>query len=147
MKGWFGGVSGVVRGGIVVGGVATVLATPAAAQGMGGGGWEPTLGHVLRTLAHLVGILGGLTLVYFVDQIRRETRGSTVATSTKYVLVGTVLFVLVFVGMEAQHLLGVDLWYFARGQDLTQTWWMIALAAMMLLYTLGFRTLVKEVGG
>lgn len=129
--------------GLLLGGIATVLTTPAAAQGMGG--WEATPGHLARTLAHLIGIAGGVAILYYVERIRRETRGSTLATSSKYVLVGTALFILVFVGMEANHLLGIDLWYFARGMDLTQTWWMITLAAMMLLYTLGFRTLVKEV--
>lgn len=132
-----------LAGGFLFGGIATVFATPVAAQGMGG--WEATPGHLARTLAHLIGIGGGVAILYYVEQIRRETRGSTLATSSKYVLVGTALFILVFVGMEANHLLGIDLWYFARGMDLTQTWWMITLAAMMLLYTLGFRTLVNEV--
>lgn len=134
-----------VRTVTVVAGVLATVVSPVAAQGMGGG-WEPSLGHLARTGTHLLGIVGGLVIVYLANRIRSETSGSVVATTSTYVIVGTVLFVLVFVGMEANHVLGVDVWYFADGMDLTRTWYMIALAGMMLSYTLGFRALVKEVG-
>lgn len=135
----------VARLGVVGISVLTVMTAPAAAQGMGGG-WEPTLGHLVRTLVHLIGIVGGFVIIYFANQVRQETSGSTMATISNYVIVGTALFILVFLGMEANHLLGVDLWYFAEGLALTQTWYMIALAGMMLLYMLGFKQLVESVG-
>lgn len=135
----------VVRFTVLVGSSVTFMVSPVAAQGMGGG-WEPTAGHLARTVTHLLGIVGGMTIIYFTDRIRRQTRGSALETTSRYVIVGTALFVLVFLGMEANHLLGIDLWYFAEGMALTRTWFMIVLATMILLYTLAFRTLIKEVG-
>lgn len=134
---------GIARLGVMGISVLTILIVSVAAHSMGR---ELTIGHVLRTLVHLIGIVGGLAIIYFANQIRRETSGSEMATISKYVIVGTVLFVLVFMGMEATHLFGVDLWYFADGADLTRTWYMISLAVMIFMYTLGFRKLVKAVG-
>lgn len=110
------------------------------------GRWEPTVGHVTRTTAHLVGILGGVAIVYLTDDVRRKTRGSAMGTSSLLVELGTVLFVAVFVGMEAQHSLGVDVWYFAGTQAVTQAWWMISLAVVMLCYAVAYWYLVREVG-
>lgn len=110
------------------------------------GRWEATPGHVLRTLAHMVGIFGGVAIVYFTDDIRRKTRGSAMETSSFIVEIGTILFVAVFVGMEAQHSLGIDLWYFASTMRLTQTWWMISLSLVMASYAVAYRYLVEEVG-
>ena len=128
---------------VVVGALA--LATLAAVAGFVGQ-WKPTPGHVLRTLAHMVGIFGGVAIIYFTDDIRRKTRGSAMETSSFVVEMGTVLFVAVFVGMEARHSLGVDIWYFASTPATTQTWWMIALAGVMLSYAVAYRYLVAEVG-
>lgn len=120
---------------------------PVAAQSGMNAPWEATPGHIARTAAHLVGILGGLGIIYYADSVRRRTRGSTLGRSMLKVEVGTVLFVTVFLGMESAHLLGVKLWYFADTMAVTQLWYMITLAVVMLLYTLSYRTIVREMGG
>lgn len=127
--------------------LATVVVAPIATRGMVNSSWELTPGHVTRTLAHLVGIMGGLGIVYYAASVRERTKGSTLGTSMLYVEAGTVLFVAVFLGMEAQHLLGVQLWYFADTMAITQLWYMIALTVVMLLYTAAYRNLVVEMGG
>lgn len=110
------------------------------------GSWEATPGHVLRSLAHMVGIVGGVAIVYFTEEIRCQTRGAAMETSSFIVEMATILFVAVFVGMEAQHSLGVDLWYFAPAGTITQTWWMISLALVMASYAVAYRYLLEEVG-
>lgn len=142
--------SGMVRWAAVgIGAVvlATVVVAPIATRGTVNSGWELTPGHVARTLAHLVGIVGGLGIVYYAETVRGRTKGSTLGTSMLYVEVGTALFVAVFLGMEAQHLLGVGLWYFADTMAVTQLWYMVALTVVMLLYTAAYRALVVEMGG
>lgn len=139
-------LASAVIGGAVAVGVLTAIATPAAAQGMRGG-WEPTVGHLTRTLAHVIGVVGGLAMVYFADDIRRKTAGSTVGACALLTEVGTALFVLVFLDMEVGHLLGTGLWSGSRSVGVTRLWWMTALAAMVALYTLSYRTLVRDVGG
>lgn len=137
--------SAVVVGALAVGFLAAI-AVPAAAQGMRGG-WEPTAGHLARTLAHGVGIVGGLVIVYLADDVRRKTRGSTLGRASLLVEVGTALFVLVFLDMEVGHLVGAGLWTGTSSMGVTRLWWMAALAAMIGLYTLSYRTLVTEIGG
>lgn len=123
----------------------SLFAMPAAAAGMSGG-WKPTAGHIARTTAHVVGILGGLVIMYYTNEIRRKTQGSTMARSSLLVLAGTGLFVLVFLGMESGHLLGIDLWYFTSTKAVTKFWWMTVLAVVLVLYTLSYRNIVKEMG-
>lgn len=135
----------LTNGALLVG-LLAVIATPAAAQGMRGG-WEPTVGHLARSLAHLIGIVGGLAIVYLADDIRRKTKGSTVGNSSLLVEAGTVLFVLVFLDMEVGHLFGVGLWTGSSSMGVTRLWWMAALAAMVGLYTLSYRTIVTDFGG
>lgn len=120
---------------------------PVSAQTGMNAPWEPTPGHLARTGAHLVGILGGLAIIYYADRVRRRTRGSTLGRSMLMVEVATVLFVTVFLGMEGAHFFGVQLWYFADTMAVTQLWYMLTLAVVMLLYTLSYRTLVVEMGG
>lgn len=134
-----------VRVGLAVGFLAAI-ATPAAAQMMRGG-WEPSLGHLARSAAHLIGIVGGLVIVYYADVVRRRTRGSTVARSSLLVEVGTALFVLVFLDMEVGHVAGVGLWSASASTGVTRLWWMAGLAATIALYTLSYRSLVTDVGG
>lgn len=136
----------VVGGSLAIVVLAVGPGAVAAQSGMGAP-WEATPGHVARSVAHLIGIGGGLVIVYNADAIRRRTGGSTLGTSMQFVEAGTVVFVLVFLGMEAEHLLGIHLWYFADTMAITQLWYMIALAAVMLLYTLAYRNLVVEMGG
>ena len=131
-------------GALLVGFLAAIAA-PAAAQMRGG--WEPTMGHLARTLAHGIGIVGGLAIVYLADDIRRKTSGSTVGACALLTEVGTALFVLVFLDMEVGHLLGSGLWTGSSSMGVTRLWWMAALAAMVALYTLSYRSLVKDVGG
>lgn len=109
-------------------------------------GWQPTVGHLARTIAHFIGITGGLMIIYYTDAIRQRTAGSTLERTSTLIEVGTAFFVLVFVGMEAQHSFGVQLWYFADSMYVTQTWWMITLTLVMVLYTLSYRKLVNEIG-
>ena len=135
----------LVRVGLAVAFLAAI-ATPAAAQMMRGG-WEPSFGHLARSAAHWIGILGGLAIVYFADDVRRKTKGSTVASSSLLVEVGTAMFVLVFLDMEVGHLVGAGLWTGSSSMGVTRLWWMAALAAMIALYTLSYRTLVTEIGG
>lgn len=131
--------------GVILVGFLTVIAAPAAAQMRGG--WEPTLGHLARSFAHLIGVVGGLAIVYFADNVRRKTAGSTLGHVSLLVEAGTALFVLVFLDMEIGHALGVGLWTASSSMGVTRLWWMAALAAMIGLYTLSYRTLVTEVGG
>ena len=130
---------------LLVGCFLAAIAVPAAAQMRGG--WEPTVGHLARTLAHGIGIVGGLAIVYFADDIRRKTAGSTVGACALLTEVGTALFVLVFLDMEVGHLLGAGLWTGSSSMGVTRLWWMAALAAMVALYTLSYRSLVRDVGG
>ena len=142
--------SGMVRwvpGGLAVAAVVTLGAVALVAGDPSGSSWEATPGHVARTAAHLVGIAGGLGIVYYAVTVHARTRGSTLGRSMFLVGVGTALFVLVFLGMESQHLLGVDLWYFADTMAVTQLWFMLALTAVMALYTVAYRNLVVEMGG
>lgn len=130
---------------IVVVAFVGAVAVPAAAQMRGG--WVPSAGHLARTGAHAIGILGGLVIVYYVDDIRRKTAGSTVGAAALLTEVGTLLFVLVFVDMEVSHVFGAGLWSGSASMDVTRLWWMGGLAAMVALYTLSYRTLVRDVGG
>lgn len=130
---------------LLVAGLLAAIAVPAAAQMRGG--WEPSVGHLARSGAHLIGIVGGLVIVYLADDVRRKTEGSTVGSASLLVEAGTVLFVLVFLDMEAGHLLGTGLWTGTNSMGVTRLWWMAALAAMIGLYTLSYRTLVTDVGG
>ena len=136
----------MVVGGILVAALLAAIATPVAAQGMRGG-WEPSVGHFARSIAHWIGIVGGLAIVYLADDVRRKTKGSTVASSSLLVEAGTAVFVLVFLDMEVGHLLGTGLWTGTSSMGITRLWWMAALAAMIALYTLSYRTLVTQVGG
>lgn len=130
---------------ILVVGLLAAIAVPAAAQMRGG--WEPSVGHLARSGAHLIGIVGGLVIAYLADDVRRKTSGSTLGRASLLVEAGTVLFVLVFLDMEVGHLLGAGLWTGASSMGVTRLWWMAALAAMIGLYTLSYRTLVTEIGG
>ena len=130
---------------LLVAGLLAAIAAPAAAQMRGG--WEPSLGHLARSGAHLVGIVGGVLIVYLADDVRRKTGESTVGRASLLVEAGTVLFVLVFLDMEVGHLLGSGLWTGASSMGVTRLWWMAALAAMIGLYTLSYRSLVTDVGG
>lgn len=136
-----------VAGGLGIAVVVVLAAAPVVAGRLVDSSWEPTVGHVLRTAAHLVGIAGGLGIGYYALTVRGRTMGSTLGRSMGYVTVGTGLFVLVFLGMESQHLLGVKLWYFADTMAITQLWYMVGMTAVMLLYTLAYRSLVVEMGG
>lgn len=139
-------VASTVAGTLVAVAFLAAIAAPAAAQGMRGG-WEPTAGHLARTLAHGIGVVGGVAIVYFADDIRKKTAGSTVGACALLTEVGTALFVLVFLDMEVGHLLGAGLWTGGSSVGVTRLWWMAALAAMVALYTLSYRTLVRDVGG
>lgn len=130
---------------IVVGAFVFAITVPAAAQMRGG--WVPNAGHFARTGAHAIGIVGGLAIVYYVDDIRRKTAGSTVGAAALLTEVGTLLFVFVFVDMEVGHVFAVGLWSGGASMDVTRLWWMGGLAAMVALYTLAYRTLVTDVGG
>lgn len=130
---------------LLVAGLLTTIAVPAAAQMRGG--WEPNAGHLARTAAHGIGILGGLAIAYYADDVRRKTAGSTLGQVSLLVEVGTALFVLVFLDMEVGHLLGTGLWTGANSMGVTRLWWMAALAAMIGLYALSYRSLVTDVGG
>lgn len=138
-------MAGTALRGALLAGLLVAIAAPAAAQMRGG--WEPTTGHLARTLAHGIGIVGGLVIVYFADDVRRKTAGSTVGACALLTEVGTALFVLVFLDMEVGHLLGSGLWTGAGSMGVTRLWWMTALAAMVTLYTLSYRRLVNDVGG
>lgn len=137
--------SRIVWGGLIAG-LLVAIATPAAAQGMRGG-WEPTAGHLARSIAHAIGIGGGMAIIYYADVVRRKTAGSTVGHSSLLVEAGTILFVLVFIDMEVGHLFGIGLWSTTASMGVTRLWWMAALAGMIALYTLSYRTLVTEIGG
>lgn len=130
---------------VVVGAFVVAITVPAAAQMRGG--WVPSAGHLARTGTHAIGIVGGLAIVYYADDIRRRTAGSTVGAVALLTEVGTLLFVLVFVDMEVGHVFGVGLWSGGASMDVTRLWWMGGLAAMVALYTLAYRTLVTDVGG
>ena len=134
----------MLRRGLLLTGFVSLFATPAAAQGMGG--WEPTAGHIVRTVAHLIGIVGGLVIVYFAYDLWKQTKGSTVGKSSFIVAVSTLLFVLVFTSMEAMHALGRNFWYFADTDLIRKTWWMIALTIVITAYTVSYRYLVQKVG-
>lgn len=136
-----------VTGGVIVAALLSIAVIPIAAQSWITSSWELTPGHVARTAAHLVGIAGGLGIVYYAETVRRRTEGSTLGRSMLLFEVGTALFVLVFLGMETEHLFGVRLWYFADTMAITQLWYMIALASVMLLYTAAYRNIVVEIGG
>ncbi len=109
-------------------------------------GWEPTVGHVARTVAHLIGIVGGLVILSLAEIIRRRTKGSAMSSSMLMVEIGTLLFVLVFLDMEANHFLDVQLWYFADSMLIRQTWWMVALAFVMGSFALAYRRILRKVG-
>lgn len=122
-----------------------LVAESAAGQGMRGA-WAPDIGHMSRSVAHWIGILGGLAIIYFSLSVRRNMGGSPVANCGLLVGVGTALFVLVFLDMEAGHLLGRGLWSATVSNEIAQLWWMTALAAMITLYTVSYRELVVGVG-
>lgn len=109
-------------------------------------GWEPTAGHLARTAAHLTGIIGGLVIIYLANRIRLSTIGSSLARISKLVMIATGLFVLVFLDMEAGHILGVNLWYFTESMLMGQLGWMTTLAVVLTLYALSYRKLVRELG-
>jgi hypothetical protein len=134
-------------GGFLFVGMLAITVLWAAIDGGVSASWEFTVGHVARTVAHLIGIGGGLVIVYYADEVRWRTSGSALARSMGFVEAGTALFVLVFLGMEADHLFGVRVWYFADTMALAQLWYMIALTVVMLCYTAAYRTLVVEMGG
>ena len=135
---------GAIGRGLFLTGFVSLLATPAAAQGMGG--WEPTVGHIARSLAHLIGIVGGLVIFYLAADLRRQTKGSTVGTSSLIVAIGTLMFVLVFLSMEAMHAFGRNFWYFADTDMIRKTWWMIGLTLVIGSYSMSYRYLVEKVG-
>lgn len=136
--------STVVRTTVVAAALAAI-AIPAAAQMRGE--WVPDAGHLARTAAHAVGIVGGTVIVYYADDIRRRTAGSTVGAAALLTELGTLLFVLVFADMEVGHVFGGGLWSGAMSTGVTRLWWMAGLAAMVTLYMLSYRTLVKDIGG
>lgn len=144
------GIFGTLRQGLILTGCLSLFATPAAAQGMGGmggmGGWEPTLGHIARSLAHFIGIAGGLVIFYLAANLRRQTKGSTVGKSSLIVAIGTLMFVLVFISMEAMHAFGRNFWYFADTDMVRKTWWMIGLTLVIGSYSMSYRYLVEKVG-
>lgn len=140
------GISGMLRQGLFLTGLISLFATPAAAQGMGGMGWEPTAGHIARTLAHFIGIVGGLVIFYLAADLRRQTKGSTVGQSSLIVAVGTLMFVLVFLSMEFIHAFGRNFWYFADTAMIRKTWWMIGLTLVIGSYSMSYRYLVEKVG-
>lgn len=132
--------------GIVAVGLLCAITGPAAAAGMRAG-WTPTVGNVARSIAHLVGIAGGVVIAYYADVIRRKTAGSTVGVAALLTEVGTLLFVLVFTDMEVGHVLGTGLWSGVAPSGVTRLWWMAGLAAMVSLYTLAYRSLLRDIGG
>lgn len=139
---------------LMVVGMMMLAARPAAAQGMSmgmdmamRGEWAPVVGHLSRSLAHGIGIFGGVAIIAFSFAVRYGMRGSPLATCSLLVGVGTALFVLVFLDMEVGHISGSGLWSLNIPIAIAQLWWMSALAAMIALYALSYRELVTTIGG
>ncbi|MDY6778712.1 MAG: hypothetical protein SVU32_08670 [Candidatus Nanohaloarchaea archaeon] len=108
-------------------------------------GW--TFGDTARSIAHLIGILAGIALLYSAYSTGRKASGGAVGATAKYVIVGTVTFLLAVFAMEVDHVFGVHVWYFITAEHIDRMWHMMLLATTITMYALGYRKLVMQVRG